>query len=106
MANPVEVAAGSLREKLLSETSTVPWVELQRLFAAGQVIAADPALDLLDVACALARDDTAAFAAWTEAGQVGPVRDEQAASWHARQAHLWCVVIKPWVLVQDREAAH
>lgn len=106
MSDPVEVAAGSLREKLLAETSTVPWAELQRLFAAGHVIAVDPSLDLLDVACAMGEDDAATLKPWTDAGKVCPVRDEQAASWHAREAHLWCVVVKPWVLVQDREAKH
>lgn len=106
MSDPVEVAAGSLREKLLAETSTVPWAELQRLFAAGNVIAVDPGLDMLDVACAMGEDNAEAFNRWTASGAVAPVSDEQAASWHAREAHLWCVVIKPWVLVQDREAQH
>ena len=106
MTERVEVAAVSLREKLLTETSTVPWSDLQRLFAAGNVIAVDPALDLLDVACAIGEDDAETLKPWTDAGMVCAVRDEQAASWHARDAHLWCVVVKPWVLVQDREAAH
>jgi len=41
------------RARIIGETAKIPWLELQRFFAAGKVmwIAAD--LDLVDVACLL-----------------------------------------------------
>ena len=91
----------STAEKLVLETSTAPWQELQRLFAAGKVIAVDPELDLIKVATALHDDDSNSFQAWISAEQVGPVSAEQALAWFEAHATLWCVVVSPWVLVQE-----
>lgn len=91
-----------LRAKINGETSRMAWKELQRFFAAGSVIAVDAALDLIDVAFCIATDDKDAVTTWMHAGQVGRVSDEQAAAWFEADAQLWAVVVKPWILVQDK----
>ena len=58
-------------------------------------------LDLVDVAFAVQQDDLAQVEAWTGSGQLGPVSDDLARGWFEREATLWAVVVRPWVLVQD-----
>jgi hypothetical protein len=89
-----------LRRRLNLETSRLPWIELQRHYAGGNVIAVAGELDLIEVAVRMARDDTTAVRGWLETGRVTRVGDAQAAAWLEQDAELWAVVIKPWVLVQ------
>jgi hypothetical protein len=58
-------------------------------------------VDLVDVAYALEQDDVERVKQWTESKQLLPVSDQQARDWVNRDASLWAVVIKPWVLVQE-----
>ena len=88
------------RAKIVSETAKIPWLELQRFFAAGKVLLVAEELDLVDVAHALQRDDIEQVRSWSESKQIDPVSDDQAKDWVASDALLWAVVIKPWVLVQ------
>ena len=88
------------RAKIISQTAKIPWLELQRFFAAGQVMLVAAELDLVDVAYAFQLDHVEQVKTWTENRQVSPVDDDQARHWVSSEALLWAVVIKPWVLVQ------
>ena len=88
------------RAKIVSETAKIPWLELQRFFAAGKVMSVAAELDLVDVAYALQLDNVEQLKTWTENQQVSPVDDDQAKHWVASEPLLWAVVVKPWVLVQ------
>ena len=88
------------RTRIISQTAKIPWLELQRFFAAGQVMLVAAELDLVDVAYAFQLDDVEQVKTWSENLQVSPVDDDQAKHWVASDALLWAVVIKPWVLVQ------
>ena len=88
------------RAKIVSETAKIPWLELQRFFAAGNVMRVATELDLVDVAYAFQLDDIEQVKSWTEGLQVCPVDDDQAKHWVSSDALLWAVVVKPWVLVQ------
>jgi hypothetical protein len=88
------------RAKIASETAKIPWLELQRFFAAGKVMLLAAELDLVDVAYAFQLDDIEQVQTWTDSQQVSPVNDDQAKHWVASDALLWAVVVKPWVLVQ------
>lgn len=91
-----------LKAKVNLETATIAWRELQRFFAAGNAIFVATELDLTQVASEMARDNAAQIQQWMEAGQVEPVSDEAAQTWFEQDAILWAVVIKPWVLVQEK----
>lgn len=95
-----EKDSDELRTRLLGETATAPWRELQRFFAQGLVLAAAEELDLIDVGVVLATDDTRQFVRWREKGLLDQVSDDQAALWHDSDARLWAMVVKPWVVVQ------
>lgn len=91
-----------LRAKINGETARYQWKDLQRFFAAGTVIAVHDELDLVEVAMRIANDDTEAVRQWMADGRVGQVSDEQASTWLEADASLWTVVVKPWILVQQR----
>lgn len=94
-----------LRAKLNGETSRLPWRELQRFFAGGNMIVVQDGLDLVDVALRIAQDDKAAVSAWLEAGCLGRASEEHARAWSEEDADLWAVVVKPFVLVQRGKEA-
>jgi hypothetical protein len=89
------------RAKLSLETGTVRFGELQRLFSRGCSRKVHAELDLVDVGCKVAADDTALLQEWLERSRIETVSDDQARAWHAGGALLRAVVIKPWVLVQE-----
>ena len=92
------------RASIISETAKIPWLELQRFFAAGKVIWVASELDLVEVAWAMQQDDVKRVGAWTEQAELAPVSNEQARRWVAEDSLLWAVTIKPWVLVQELSA--
>jgi len=91
------------RAKINSETARIPWRELQRWFAAGKVFHVHPELDLVDVAYAIQQDDVEQVQGWADSARLARVADESAKDWLAREATLWTVVVKPWVLVQEAD---
>lgn len=91
-----------LRAKINLETSQIAWKELLRFFASGTVIAVSPELDLVEVATRISVDDTVQVEQWMSTGRLGKVSDEQARTWLENDALVWSVVVKPWVLVQQR----
>lgn len=88
------------KAKVNLETSRIPWHELQRFFAAGQAIHVDASLDLVDVAYQFSVDNKTLVGEWLQSGKVGHVSDQQASEWFTRNAEVWAVVVKPWILVQ------
>lgn len=98
-------AMETLYAKLLGETASIGWTELQPFFARGALLWVSAELDLIAVAVAVAQDDKASIAAWLSAAQVGKLEAVQASDWFERDPSLWSVVVAPWVLVQERTAA-
>ena len=90
-----------LMARLNAETGRIRWSELEVFFAAGQLVAVSPSLDLLEVARAFGEDSAEQVREWMAAGQVEPVSDAKASDWQSRDAELWAVVVRPWVLVQE-----
>lgn len=89
-----------LRAKLNGETSCLPWRELQRFFAGGNMIVVQDGLDLVEVALHIAQDDKDAVRTWLQAGSLVHANEEHARVWTEEDASLWAVVVKPFVLVQ------
>ena len=102
VTRPLEDQDALERARINQETARLPWRELQRFFAQGRVIAVAPELDLVELALRCSRDEAQTIAADLEQGRLAPVSDDQARSWLEADAEVWAVVVKPWVLVQDR----
>jgi hypothetical protein len=92
-----------LRLKVNRETARLPWTELLKHFAAGNVVWVANALDLVDVAVRISHDDKANISQWMNAGLVAKVSDQQAQSWLESNAELWAVVVSPFILVQQEK---
>lgn len=90
-----------MRESLNGETAIIEWDELVRHFARGVVVVVDRQLDLIDVATAVASDNTSEVQGWLHNGQLNRASDENAREWNQRKPRFWCVVAAPWVLIQE-----
>jgi hypothetical protein len=88
------------RARIHSETAKIGWKDLQRFFAQGYAIFVSVDLDLVDVAWEISCDEKALLEAWMADSKVGQVSDAQAIAWLEADALMWCVVVRPWVLVQ------
>ena len=86
--------------KLNQETSKIAWSKLMPFFAKGMAVYVSHKLDLIKVAYAFSQDNKTVFEKWTTQGQVANVTDEQASAWYESDVTVWCVVVKPFVLVQ------
>ncbi|HYD81992.1 MAG TPA: DUF2288 domain-containing protein [Paucimonas sp.] len=107
MSNPSssDPQYASLYAKLNLETARLPWTELLRHYAGGNVIVVSDGLDLIEVAARMANDDKDMVAQWLAGGGIAKVNDDQAKAWLEADLSLWAVVVKPWVLVQQRKEA-
>ncbi|HEY1042224.1 MAG TPA: DUF2288 domain-containing protein [Telluria sp.] len=92
-----------LHNKINSETARIPWVELERHFAQGNVVYVSEELDLIDVAVRISHDDKESLQRWMAEGKVAKVSDEQAQIWAVSNSELWTSVVSPFVLVQPQK---
>lgn len=92
----------TLYAKLLGETASISWQELQPFFARGALLRVASDFDLIEAAQAVAQDDREKVAAWLASGHIAKIEAEHAQDWHERDPALWAVVVAPWVLVQER----
>jgi hypothetical protein len=102
---PMKQEPSTLYAKLLGETASITWEELQPFFAKGALLWVEPAQDLIAVAEAVAENDQARVAAWLADGGVAKVAESRALDLLERNPPLWAVVVAPWVLIQERAAA-
>ena len=61
-------------------------------------------VDMIRVAQLMASDDVKAISGMLEKKEIGKVTDEQAQIWSDSDALLWAVVVRPWILVQQRRS--
>ncbi|MEJ2060858.1 MAG: DUF2288 domain-containing protein [Gammaproteobacteria bacterium] len=92
-----------LHDQLNAGTGKIEWTELERHFARGVVVKVDPALDLVEVAACMVRDDTESLRTWMSDGSVAKATEDDARAWGERQPLFWAVVTAPWVLIQEIE---
>ena len=93
-----------LYAKINLETAQISWRELERFFAGGRVISVEDHVDMIRVAQLMASDDVKAISGLLEKKEIGKVTDEQARIWSDSEALLWAVVVRPWILVQQRRS--
>ncbi|WP_286978286.1 DUF2288 domain-containing protein [Pseudomonas sp.] len=95
----------TLYAKLLTETASISWQELQPYFAKGVLLWVDGSADLVAVAEAVAENEHGKVRQWLESGVLSKMEDSCAEDLASRDPQLWAVVIVPWVLVQERVQA-
>lgn len=100
--NPESHLENVEQAKINLETAKLPWTELQRFFAAGQVFIVDQSLDLTSVALKISQDKADEIETLiNQQKKIALVSDEQAIEWVDTDALVWCVVVKPYILVQS-----
>ncbi len=93
------------RAKINLETSKIAWRELQRFFAGGNALLVSVDLDLVEAAFQISEDNVTLIRQWMADGKLARVPDDLAREWIEHDAHVWAVVISPWVLVQSAALA-
>lgn len=88
------------KTNLVAETAKIPWDELERFYAQGKIILVCSSLDLIEVAYEFSVDNTNKTKQWIDSGKLLRHFDQQAKDFVEHDTELWCVVIKPWILVQ------
>jgi len=90
-----------VRRRLSAEVHRVDWQPLAPHAKRGGLVLVDSRLDLIDVAVAVAADDSASVQAWMEAGQLQRPTQSQVADWQSQSRECFTVVIvQPYVLAQ------
>lgn len=77
---------------------TGPW------FAKGKLLWVTGKQDLVAVAEAIARDDKQHVTTLLHEGHLQHLSDELAHDYQKRDPELWATVVRPWVLVQERDS--
>ncbi|MDP9690986.1 UNVERIFIED_ORG: hypothetical protein J2W82_004674 [Pseudomonas mohnii] len=92
----------TLYAKLLGETASITWKELEPFFAKGALLWVDPGLDLIAAAEAMATDDREKVAAWLADNKVAKLSESRALDLFERDPSLWAVVVSPWIMIQEK----
>lgn len=88
------------KAKLLAQTALIDWPALEKFYAQGKIILVDQTVNLVDVAYNLALNNNDVIEQLISADLLTREFNQQAKLWHQNNQEVWCVVIKPWVLVQ------
>lgn len=99
---PMNQEPSTLYAKLLGETASITWKELEPFFAKGALLWVDPDLDLIAAAEAVATDEGEKVAAWLGADKLAKLSETRALDLFERDPQLWAVVVSPWILIQER----
>lgn len=90
-----------LRARLKSEIHRVDWEPLRPHAKRGGLVLVDSDLDLLDVAVAVATDDSALVQRWMEARALRHPTGEQIEAWRNETGERFtAVIVQPYVLAQ------
>ena len=103
--SPMTQEPSTLYAKLLGETASITWKELEPFFAKGALLWVDPGLDLIEAAQAMAENQAEKVAAWLAEEKVAKVSATRAVDLVERDPQLWAVVVSPWIMVQERASA-
>ncbi|MGI6409428.1 MAG: DUF2288 domain-containing protein [Gammaproteobacteria bacterium] len=93
-----------LYAEILGETARISWQELAPWFAKGKLLWVTGKQDLVAVAEAIARDDKQHVTTLLHEGHLQHLSDELAHDYQKRDPELWATVVRPWVLVQERDS--
>ncbi|HSH69935.1 MAG TPA: DUF2288 family protein [Deferrisomatales bacterium] len=92
----------TIRETFENDLAVVPWREVRAHVARDSVILVDPRLDLVDVAVAVAGDDTGRVGPWIAEGRLTKPDQEQLDALATRPATPFRLLIaRPFLLVQE-----
>ena len=84
------------------DLAEVSWRELKIHLQRDSIITVATVLDIIDVAVAVADDDTAAVENWIHAQQLGKPTEEKLNSWGKAEDKLFrMLIVQPYILIQE-----
>jgi hypothetical protein len=90
-----------IRKKLQGELDTADWQALRTQMHRDILILVAPELDLVEVACSVAKDRAADVAGWIAAGQLRKPGVEELAAWEREQEKTFrMLIVAPYLLIQ------
>jgi len=91
----------ALRTHLAHELHRVDWKPLEAHAKRGGLVLVDSALDLVEVALAVATDDSARVKAWMRTSQLSKPTEAQIRCWEGdAEDRFTVVIVQPYVLAQ------
>ena len=90
----------NLRDKLGKDIDFTLWDGLHAHFVRDKVFVVDGTEKLIDVAVAVAENDTSKVQQWIETKKVDRPDGFQVQEWRAKKQVFLCVVVEPFVLIQ------
>lgn len=91
----------AIRAQLANEVHRVDWKPLAAHAKRDGLILVDASLDLVDVAVAVATDDSANVERWMNARQLTKPTEDQIGSWEGdAEDRFTIVIVQPYVLAQ------
>lgn len=91
-----------MKERFQRDLAEVVWRDLRIHLRRDALILVSTALDLVEVACAVARDDKDSVADWVALGALGKPVKEQLDSWEADLDHSFrMLIVQPFILIQE-----
>lgn len=92
----------NIREQLSRDLAATDWQDLQPHAKRDAVILIQAALNLLDVATAIATDDKASVQTWIDRQLIAKPSAEQLANWNQHpQTQFTVAIVQPFVLIQE-----
>lgn len=91
----------AIEQKANLNTGRINWIELQPHFARGALIVIDAELDLVKIASAFIKDDSARISELMRGEKLRKPGITDAEHWHDAGQEFWAIVVAPWVLVQE-----
>ena len=88
----------STEDKLAGYTGTVPWSYLRPHCENGVLYFVDPALPLIEVGAAFARNESAKVEGWLKSGDLVKLGEVHAAQWEKNAPEFEALVVSPFVL--------
>lgn len=90
-----------LRKKLAEELDTVDWRALRAQAGRDSVILVAAELELVEVACCVAKDRSTEVAGWIGSGQLRKPTVEELAAWEREPDKSFrMLIVAPYVLIQ------
>ena len=91
----------AIEQKVNLNTGRINWIELQPHFARGALIVIDAELDLVKIASAFIKDDSAWISELMRSEKLRKPEITDTEHWHDVDQEFWAIVVAPWVLVQE-----
>lgn len=91
-----------LKEKLIEELDECSWIMLEKHLEREQVVIVGSGLNLIEVAIAIAKDDTAFIKPLLGSKKIEKASNHHRSKWQNTDTKFSMLIIDPFVLIQEK----